>query len=401
MSSEQLGQLAIDCRSAMEGVRGALINLYASVECDPSDFQAAAKRFGLNKTLTWKFSKIISSDDPYSAIQHLPGEAGIGIFLSTFASSGAPAGAIEAVREAMAEFSRVVEEHATGRDDFNLMLDSMGLGAPDRQLEASRELAFRGNSGICGLQARTRLMSAILVPSKNGSGHADSAIVGGFVGLRRFRSSVRWPLFHFSGYSGDAGNPDHQSPTSLGDDGPRILSEFCSKGELPIETVTTEKSIEKMLVGGEVGNRGAFDCYFGSIARGLSMYRTETDTRADLYSMISLPIEHLVFDILYHRSLPVPVPQMTIYNRVGRGLQDMVTGPDDDVLPIQMPITILAGSPPAVATALVPRYTEMFRVVCERMGVNPSEMRGYRFSLRWPPLSSIANVSWALPEKRV
>ena len=153
MSSEQLGQLAIDCRSAMEGVRGALINLYASVECDPSDFQAAAKRFGLNKTLTWKFSKIISSDDPYSAIQHLPGEAGIGIFLSTFASNGAPAGAVEAVREAMAEFSRVVEEHATGRDDFNLMLDSMGLGAPDRQLEASRELAFRGNSGICGLQA--------------------------------------------------------------------------------------------------------------------------------------------------------------------------------------------------------------------------------------------------------
>jgi hypothetical protein len=195
--------------------------------------------------------------------------------LNTLAAQGAPVHAIESVRTALHAFSRVIDEHASGRDDFNLMLDSMGLAAPERQLEASRELAFRGNSGICGLQARTRLTTNILVPSKSGDGLADVAMVGGFVGLRRLRSRVRWPLFRFQAYSDDVGTHlDAKMSAPLNEDTPRILSEFSSMANPPIESVLKDKTLEVMLTDGEVGNRGAFDCFVGSVARGFSMFRT-------------------------------------------------------------------------------------------------------------------------------
>ena len=58
--------------------------------------------------------------------------------------------AIESVRTALHAFSRVIDEHASGRDDFNLMLDSMGLAAPKGSLRpaaSSRSAATAVSAG--------------------------------------------------------------------------------------------------------------------------------------------------------------------------------------------------------------------------------------------------------------
>ena len=158
----------------------------------------------------------------------------------------------------------------------------------------------------------------------------------------------------------------------LNEDTPRILSEFSSMANPPIESVLKDKTLEVMLTDGEVGNRGAFDCFVGSVARGFSMFRTPEDSHGSLNSMISLPIENLIFDVLYHRSLPVSPPRLTVFNRVGTGLTTLIPEQDEEPLPIHQPVSVMVGSPPALATALVPRYTEMFRAVCR----NGREPRG-------------------------
>ncbi len=400
MAQETGGQLEQECRSAMEGVRGALINLYSSIESDPSTPQVAAKRFGLNKNLAWKFSKIISAEDPFTAIQHLPGDSGVEIFLSTLESHGAPRQAVSDVRRALATFGHVIEVHASGRDDLDLMLDSMGLGAPERQLEQSRELAFRGNSGIFGLQAKVRLSTAFLMPSSAGPGLADSVLIGGFVGLRRLRSNVRWPLFRFQAYEGsESSGLSTKKLAGLNGDAPRILSEFGSTLQPPIEAVTSDRWTEHFLTGGEVGNRGAFDCFYTSMWRGFPIYRTPTDTYGEYASTITLPIEHLVFDVLYHKSLAVPTPSLLVFSRPGGGLHDPAERREENVLPIQQRVTPLAGSPPAVATPLVPRYGELVSSVYARLGAIPSDFRGYRLMLRWPPMPSTVALRWPLPER--
>ena len=55
-------------RAVVRTVRGAFTELLISVGADPSDPQAMSRKFGLNKNLAWKISKIIQADDPSVAL---------------------------------------------------------------------------------------------------------------------------------------------------------------------------------------------------------------------------------------------------------------------------------------------------------------------------------------------
>ena len=59
-------------------MRGDLSELLALVEADPTRPQDMARKFGLNKNMTWKISRIVCETDPYAVIPHIPGKAGMG-----------------------------------------------------------------------------------------------------------------------------------------------------------------------------------------------------------------------------------------------------------------------------------------------------------------------------------
>src|SRR5215471_18956128 len=118
-----------DCREVLQALRGQLIELYSAAGLDPGQPQEVARRLGLNKNLTWKVSKIINAADGLSAIQHVPGAAGMEILLTGLESAGASRRNIDAVHEALERFDQVVERHAGDRAHLDLILDSMGLGA--------------------------------------------------------------------------------------------------------------------------------------------------------------------------------------------------------------------------------------------------------------------------------
>src|SRR5262245_47686055 len=130
-----------DCREVLQALRGQLIDLYASMNLDPDQPQEVARRLRLNKNLTWKVSKIINAADGLSAIPHVPGAAGMEILLTGLESAGATRSNIDAVRETLERFDKVVARHAGDRAHLDLILDSMGLGATGLPLLSSRELA--------------------------------------------------------------------------------------------------------------------------------------------------------------------------------------------------------------------------------------------------------------------
>ena len=183
-----------DCRDAVTRVRAAIIDLFDALGADPTTPQRISRKFGLNKTLTWNMAKVVESGDSLAAAPHVPGRASMEKVLEVSLQSGAPAHVAGSVRDAITNFDRMVELHIGDRADLELMLDSMGLRSPDGA-ELSRRLAFRGMSGVLGVQARSRLMCCLLAPNSAQPASLDMAMISGYSRFRRLRADMRWPLF--------------------------------------------------------------------------------------------------------------------------------------------------------------------------------------------------------------
>lgn len=387
---------------AVQAVRGSLIRLYNAVQADPAAPQEAARRFGLNKNLTWKISRIMGAEDGLSAIQHMPGPAGMDILLSTFEAKGAPVDSIDAVRQALREFDDVVTAHAGDREHLQLILDSMGLAGSGPRLESSRELAFRGNSGIWGIQARARIVNAMLTPARESPGNLDITMVGGFVGLQRLRPEVTWPLFKFRGYRDDGTHerfePEWVEPDATGLLPSGMLGRFSTSGAPLIAAVRDGTTIQHILQRGPVGNSGAFDCFFGRISRGVSIYRTEQDRIGELTTAVSLPIQTLIFDVLVHRELQVPMPKVLVFARPPGSADEPKHFVESNLLPLEERCVDLVGSPPVVASVHFPRAEELAQTLYDRLGYPGREFRGLRLLMRHPPMPSTVVIRWDLPE---
>jgi hypothetical protein len=392
--------LVEESRGALQSVRRALIELYDAVGSDPSLPQEVARRFELNRNLTWKLSRVIGAADPLAALSHLPGQAGIELAIEAFERAGAPSAAGESVRAAMSEFANVVKEHAGDREQLELTLESMGIFERDTAALSGRELAFRGNSSVWGVQAKTRLALNFVAPGRT-PGTVDYVLVSGLIGLRRLRPSVQWRLARAQIHT-DRGDYIEKGPgleeieKKNPGDLPLILREFCSPNMPELLSRPTGDGIEMCLPAGQVGNRAAFDCYFGYIYRGVPAIPAPDNKHGSAAAPITLPVESLVFDLIMHKAVTRQTPAAKLYGFPHGGPE----GPDAQTpaneLPLQERIVDLAGSPPAVANPAVPGLARLANTLYARMNWNPADFRGLRLQVKHPPMSSRLVMRWPL-----
>jgi len=388
----------------VDRLRAALIELYAEAGADSNSPQNVARDFGLNKNLTWKISKIINSEDLIEAAPHVPGSSGVQILLKGFTKAGVEGPPINRVRAAAESFEKMVEVQVGDRATLELVLDGMA-GADHDRLEMSRRLSFRGNSGIWGVQAKTRLTSNFIIPNADDPAKLDIATIRGYVGFRRLRPSVRWPLFRIREW-GDSSEPMLNAPRWNGIDpananGANLMTSF-NTGRLPdIEPVVTEAGMDYVLMPGPVGNFGAVNCFQGEYMRqAVSGFAEDNDPVGEFGVAASVPCEHLVMDLIVHESLEYAFdPQVLVFGR--EFSQGQRTGDEDHeaLLPIRDKVNRLSGKPPVVTTPLVPQYSGMFALACEQLGVNPRELRGYRLLMKYPPMGATVVQRFDLPER--
>ena len=404
-SPVESNEMLRDSQEALQDVRRALIELYAVAGADPKNPQEVARQFGMNRNLTWKLSRVINAPDPFASLNHLPGQQGIDLALSAFEKSGVPGESITHVKTALARLEKVVDVHAGDRDHFELTLESIGIFEREHRLDSGRELAYRGNSMIWGIQARTRFCAAFFAPNPQQPDTVDIAQVVGLIGFRRLRPSARWRLFRLQMHDDIGGAipkakiPEEIQPSESGQ-APLILPEFCSPNMPPVESVMTPDGQEFVLPGGPIGNQAAFDCFFGYVARGLPAYRAPMNEFASIGAPITLPVEVLVFDLILHRDLPMAsAPVVEVYGFPHGGVESPAAQTIHNLLPINQEPVGLPGNPPALATPLVPRYSQIAARVYERMGWNPGDFRGLRVEMPYAPMSSRVVLKWNLPEK--
>ena len=299
-------ELVEETRRALQGLRSALIELYGAIEADPQARQDVVRRFGLNKNLSWKLSRVISAPDAFASLNHLPGQQGLHVALDAFKNAGAPPGVLSRAHAAVERFGEVVASHADDREHLELTLESMGLFEREAAAAGGRELAYRGNSMIWGVQARTRVALTFLGPSREGPDMADSITAYGFVGVRRLRANARWRLFD-QGLTDDAGEVPQFTfrvePLDPGTDGNpmSMLPEFCSANAPALEVSQSRALREFWLPAGQVGNKASFDLFRGHITRNVPLYQSPGSKVGFYAASITLPVHDLVFDYIVHR----------------------------------------------------------------------------------------------------
>ena len=395
-------RLVDESRSALQSVRSSLIELYDALGANPQTPQVVARSFKINRNLTWKLSRVMEAPDPFAALNHLPGQRSFELAMGAFQRAGAPARVVGSARTAMRSLLEVARVHAGDRAHLELTLESMGLFQREASAESGRELAFRGNSSVWGVQAKTRTVSTFLAPGQ-APGTVDYLNVAGFVGVRRLRSTVQWQLCRLqtrsdSGKLMKATNPLEEIEPKAPGELPLVMREFCSSNMPDLLVEEDSSGIQLCLPSGEVGNRAAFDFYFGYIYRGLPNRASPENRTGATAVAITLPVESLLFDLILHKDVVFPsAPEVCLYGFPHGGPDNLATVSDRNRLPNSDNLVELAGSPPAVATPIAPRLNRLVDRVYERMSWNPLDFRGLRLQMQFPPMSGFVVIRWPLP----
>lgn len=394
----------VQARDIAQRVRRTLADLLAGVGADPTRPQSVARQLGLDKNLAWKASKIVTDEDPLTSIPRVPGRSGQRILLDAFTQAGAARVAIEAAREAMAEVERMIETHAGSRETLEMMLAALSPQVQVERDEATRKMAFQGNSAIWGVQARVQQSTHFVAPAQNPD-ELMISIMSGLVDLRRLRANTPWTVAWVRSWT-DQGvllppSPREPLDPRRPEGGPPVLLDYSSS---PLPRLRERKGQNGVLryeiFEGGVGNTSVSTCITGWVMRsGTGRWRTDDDHFGEHAVSISTPVEVVVHDLFVHKSLDFAMrPQMHLYSQLPNGPLYPFDGLELGKMPIAEEITEL-GMPADLTTPELPRLPAMVEMACEKMGFSAKEFRGFRVRLKYPPIPTMLVMRYELPEK--
>ena len=401
-------EFAPHCRSCVVALQRSLRGLYQSVGADVARPQDVARRFSLNKNLTWKIAKVLQTDDPMEAVPLIPGAEGIGILVAAMGREGADGAACQSVRGDFEAFDEMLRAHAGDRVTLDLLID--GMPRAGKALEVSRKLAFRGNSGIWGLQARVRSMLQVIAPTAGRPDRIDDVLAGGLHDIRRLRRVQGWPLFRFHHYGlpGDASSRAREfmpiEPPASDGEPELIMRSFCSPAGAEVRSVRTGSEVRHELVDGPIGQRGAVSFVFGSIERGaFDRYAQPGAVEpeyGEMVAFVTMPTEVAQMDVLVHRDMLAEFqPEVTVYGRPFGTFDADPAIRENYRLPIAEPIERIDPVADGLDCEVLPDLGRLAKAVVERAGWRLHDFIAFRASVPYPPMPSSVVMRYRLPTR--
>ena len=389
-----------DAATVMRRMRGALAQLVAAVPGGASKPVEFCKALGIDMKLSWTLFQIVGATDLLAAGRYVPRPGATRKLLHAAARHGLSDDLIQRVAGASAEFERLVKVHAGDRPTFDLMISGRASNGPDWIHITHRRDAFRANSHIWGVQAKTRLLTHFLQPGSD-AGMTDGAVVRGLIGFRRIRPNVPWVIARARCVDNDgvvrripARTPLDPPPgeTPAGTEAVPFLTEFCTQ---PLPTCRSihraDGFIEHELVEGPVGSTAAFTCVMGDVVRNAAPYYQDEHNPFNEYTaFVRIPCEALINDVFVHEDMFGPLtPELIVYGDFLGGPEYPAGGREPPRLPVDESVDYLGKGPDVVATADVPRYAELAHYVFERLGWDGERFDVYRVRVAYPVVPSI------------
>jgi hypothetical protein len=388
-------------------VQRSLLTLLESAKLDPTKGRETARALGLDRTLIWRVTRVMKTEDILAAIGDIPTGSQVERICKACQDRGAPDDQVAGAREAVARFESVVEECAGNREYFEAMVSGLVVDDVTQRQENARKLTFLGNFALWGAEAAVNFKTAVYFPSATHPDIIDAVRIGGLVDFKR-SSAGRWPIYRVHGYTEAGESVSLPSEPVLADDssspGLPLLSPFCSDQLPEIVPVRRAYGTRFDLEAGRFGNAGALTCVFADVIRGLiGAFRDPANHHYYLASMNDLftPSEYLVHDIILHRDLVLSgAPEVMLLNRltVSRGYN-----PDEDDknrMPLSAKILNIAPGPMS-SVKRYPDYTRMLEFVLERLGLEAGDFVGHRFTMTYPPVPTAVVMRIGLPDRPV
>jgi hypothetical protein len=407
-TSAEQQSFEVQAREVLRRVRNAFAEVIEALPAHISRAHELQKALDIDKKLGWRVFKLVQGTDPFTAAQHVPGAAGVRIFLKAAADRGVPTRLTDSAARAAKEFDRLIEVHAGDRASLEMMMSGFAKRGRRQGDLAQRRSAFRANSYLWGVQAKTHLKADFLHPSGT-STEFDIASVRGFVGFRRIRADVPWVIARARCTDDDgrlrpsfvreplepAEDPDAPAANVP------LLREFCTKPLPEIRRVDGPHGfVEDELVEGPVGNTAAINCIIGEVARRVaSYYRDEHNRFGRLTARMRTPCEVLLFDQFVYEGMFGPIaPEMLVYSDLHNGPDIPLDQRARDRLPLWESVDYLGKGPAVIHTPDVPRYADMARYVFERLGWDGERFDVYRIRIQYPIIPSTVAMRHELPE---
>lgn len=370
-----------------------------------------AQTLGVHAKLAWQAYRVAYAPDPLSEAGNIPGPASLRRFLEAAARRGAPAERIEAAVAAGRELDALIRMHARSRGEFQTMVTALTSDGSEQVDLVHKRAAFKAQSHILGVQAKTHLACTIHQPSATRPDRLDLAAIRGMIGLRRFRRDASWVISQTRMMcAGDSSNRairgEALDPEGSRGDGVNLLTAFCSRPLPELRSVPADLSnmINIEIHGDAVGNASAVTCLVGDAFRGASS-RTRTESAQRLVSnmRVRTPCETLVHDVLVHDDIVVEGgPALRVYSDhrdVDVVLEQQIEARECDRLQLREEVIFLGWGLGVVECADVPGYPEMLGFAMQRLGWDAESFRVYRCRIAYPVMPSSVVITFELPER--
>jgi hypothetical protein len=307
-SSEPKSGFAEEAAEAMTGLRSALAGLISGCRqvagTRPIDI---SRGLGIDMKLAWKMSHLAEAARPFDSARHVPGGAGMRIFLDAAGARDADPEDVKRTEAAFAKVQGVIAEHCGSRKVFETMVSEMQETEDRPPALADRERLFEGARSVWGLKADLIHRMDILHPCRV-EGLLDCVTIRTLAGTRRLRGGV--PLvFPRPRVVDDRGMESRSSLRESLDSGIEgnafpIVETLCD-GALP--AFHAQERDQGMIFEApplDAADPSSFTVATGEILRAAQPTRVQGDSHG-IYQLMRLrvPAPLAVFDVLIHDSL--------------------------------------------------------------------------------------------------
>jgi hypothetical protein len=362
--------------------------------------QALADRLGLDKVLASRVLKATRSRDPITAAHRMPGPEPLRRVVKAAEGLGVEAEIIAEAYRAIDEFDRLIRQGVGDRSTLDAIV-SAWVPEARREFELRRkQAAFKAMSQLKGVQCEAMVATVILWPSADAT-KMDVVWVNGLFGMHRVRpgAPVKLSTRKLSG------GPEQRLPVSLDgvpvDDAEGLLlREFCSEPPLKMRAHRVESAVHYSLADESFGPASAADVIFAEVNRGELPRAVPAGSNRKRYffAEASMPARRMQLDVLVHESLDTSRPWLRIYDTAFEGVAN-VNDPvrDVDVMDMAESIQTLGAGVSRFGSTEVPRYVELLRHVCQRLGYDPGALRGHRCEVEFPVYGSQVTMVFEPP----
>jgi hypothetical protein len=403
LTGQGSGTFETAAKRALERLRGATKSTIESAGLGDVNSLALSRKLAIDKSLSWRMVRFVEEPNAFSASKHLPGVAGLRIFARAVNAAGATAASVAQFDAALAELEGVIAKHAGTRSAFRALLTHCTdePQADDRAI-GFRRGAFEANAALWGIQAHTRLMMAFLTVGELGA--VDVALVSGFLGLRRSRRDLSWPvarrrvLGHEGRSSaGSAGSARPLDPSVALDAAP-MLSEYSTIRGESLRPIGTDHGFWYELPEGDIGLRGAVDCVFGERLTGAGpALRDGAVDDAEVMLRVDLPVENVLLEVFIARSIPFTgTPTVSQYSLLTGGTGENSPDRERGRIPVAEQVQELTDDPRTWSTPIAPRHWEMVNDCMQWLSRKPGDFTAHRVSMQWPLMPTAVVLSTLL-----